>query len=131
MVVLVGLLFLVFDVFEAAGFDVDYEVPAFVVSEGNPVEAHLPAVEVAVDVDGGVGDAFFDKVVAGGDGDAPVLGNVGVGGDAKGLDDVFFEVVLSGNVGAYVAEGVVEGEVPGHGEVGVGAHEQCGVVVIG
>ena len=79
MVVLVGALFLVFDVFEAAGFDVDLEVPAFVVAEGHPVEAHFPAVEVAVDVDGGVGEAFVDEVVAGGDGHAPVLGDVGVG----------------------------------------------------
>ena len=48
---MVGLLFLVFDVFEAAGFDVDDEVPAFVVAEGYPVEAHFPAVKVAVDVE--------------------------------------------------------------------------------
>ena len=131
MVVLVGLLFLVFDVFEAAGFDVDDEVPAFVVSKGNPVEAHFPAVEVAVDVDGGVGEAFFDEVVAGGDGDAPVGCEVGVGGDGEGLDDVVFVVVLGGDIGVDVAEGVVEGDVPGHGEIGIGADEQSGVVVVG
>ena len=131
MVVLVGLLFLVFDVFEAAGFDVDYEVPAFVESEGNPVEAHFPAVEVAVDVDGGVGEAFVDEVVAGGEGDAPVGSEFEVGRQAEGLDDVFFVVVLSGDKGVDVAEGVVERDVPGHGEVGVSAHEEGGVVVVG
>ena len=106
MIVEVGLAFFVFDVFEAVGLDVDLEVPAFVVAEGYPVEAHFPAVEVAVDVDGGVGHAFVDKVVAGGDGDAPVGGEVDVAGDAEGLDDVVFEVVLCGYVAADVAEGV-------------------------
>lgn len=81
MVVLVGLLFLVFDVLEAAGFDVDLEVPAFVVAEGDPVEAHFPAVEVAVDVDRSVGEPFVDEVVACGDGDSPVGCEVGVGGE--------------------------------------------------
>jgi len=47
------------------------------------------------------------------------------------LDDVFFVVVLSGDKGVDVAEGVVERDVPGHGEVGVGAHEEGGVVVVG
>lgn len=79
MVVLVGLLFGVFYVFEAAGLDVDLEVPAFVEAEGDPVEAHFPAVKVAVDVDGGVGEAFVDEVVAGGEGDAPVGSEFEVG----------------------------------------------------
>ena len=51
MVVLIGLLLGVFDILEAAGLDVDLEIPAFVVAEGDPVEAHLPAMEVAVDVE--------------------------------------------------------------------------------
>ena len=131
MIVLVGLLFLVFDVFEAVGFDVDDEVPAFVVTEGYPVEAHFPAVEVAVEVDGGVGETFVDEVVASGDGDTPVWGDFGVGGDAEGLDDVVFEVVLCSDIGADVAEGVVERYVPGHGEVGIGTHEEGGIVVVG
>lgn len=54
MVVEVGLALFVFDIFEGVGLDVDLEVPALVVAEGDPVETHLPAVKVAVDVDGGV-----------------------------------------------------------------------------
>ena len=47
------------------------------------------------------------------------------------MDDFVFEVVLCGDVGADVAEGVVEGYVPRHGEVGVGTHEEGRVVVVG
>ena len=131
MVVEVGLALFVFDVFEGGCLDVDLEVPALVVAEGNPVEAHFPAVEVAVDVDGGVGHAVVDEVVAGGDGYAPVGCEAEAAGEAEGLDDVVLEVILCGIVFADVAEGVVGREIPGEGEVGVGAHEECGVVVVG
>ena len=72
MVVLVGLLLGVFDILEAVGLNVDDKVPAFVVAEGDPIETHLPAMEVAVDVDRGIRDALVDEVIAGGDRHLPV-----------------------------------------------------------
>ena len=72
------LAFLVLHVVEGGGLDVDLEEPAAVVAEGHPGEAHLPAVEVAVDVDGGVGPTLIDEVVACGGGDTPVLGEADV-----------------------------------------------------
>ena len=129
LVVLVGLLFGVFDIFEAACLDVDLEVPAFVVAERHPVEAHLPAMEVSVDVERGVGKAFVDEVVACGNDYLPIGGEVDVAGDTEGLNHLFFEVKLRCDVGADIAEGVIKRDVPRHGKVGIRAHHQGGVVI--
>ena len=131
MVRLVGLLLGVFDTLEAAGLDVDLEVPTLVEAKGDPVETHLPAMEVAVDVDGRVGHALVDEVVAGGDCHLPLGGDVDIAGKAERLDDVVVEIVLRSHIGADIAEGVAEGDVPRHGEIGIGAHQKGRIVVVG
>ena len=131
LVVEIGLAFFVFHVAEGVGFDIDLEKPALVVAEGHPAEAHLPAMEVAVDVDGGVGHALVDEIVAGGHGDFPVFGEADVAGEAEALDGLVLEGHLAGDEGVDVAEGVADGEVPGHREIDVAAGHEDGVVVVG
>ena len=131
MVLEVALALLVLDVAQGVGRDVDLERPAAVVAEGDPREAHLPAVEVTVDVDGGVGHAVVDEVVAGGHGELPVGCEAEVAAEADALDGLALEVALTGDIGADVAEGVADADVPGYAEIDIAAHEHGGAVVVG
>ena len=93
LIISIILLFLILQVLQGLRFHVDGEVPALVAADGNPVEAHLPAVQIAVDADVGVSDIVVDEVPTGGEGDLPFGGDIdvaieaervhmGVGGDA-------------------------------------------------
>ena len=54
LIIPIVLLLLIFQVFQGLCLHVDGEVPALVAADRNPVEAHLPAVQVAVDTEVGV-----------------------------------------------------------------------------
>ena len=70
------------------GFHVDGEIPALVVADGDPVESHFPTVEVAIDVQRGVGESVVGEVPAGGEGDFPLLGEAYVAAYCQGLHDL-------------------------------------------
>ena len=55
-------LLLILQVLQGLRLHVDGEVPALVAADGDPVEAHLPTMQVAVDTDVGVGDVVFHEV---------------------------------------------------------------------
>ena len=117
------------------GFHVDREAETAPVAEGYPVESHLPAVQVAVDVNRGVGELFLLEVVARRETDFPLFGDVEVAADIQGLHDfagmrpfrifvgdvvervvdgvhIVIEVVLDG-----IGEGVTERDGPRVAEV--------------
>ena len=56
------LLLLILQVLQRLGFHIDGEIPALVAADRNPVEAHLPAVEVAVNTEVCIGKLVVDKV---------------------------------------------------------------------
>ena len=51
-------LFIPFQVFEHIGFYVDGEIPALSETKRYPVETHFPAVQIAVNIEGGIGKVF-------------------------------------------------------------------------
>ena len=74
LVVLIAVSLVVLEVLQHIGFHVDGEIPTFVVSKRYPAEMHLPAVQVAVYVDGSVGHGFALEIVSRGEADFPVFG---------------------------------------------------------
>ena len=62
LIVAVVLLLFILQIFQGLCLHVDGEVPALVAADGDPVEAHLPAMQVAIDADVGLGDVVVDKV---------------------------------------------------------------------
>ena len=54
LIIPIILLLLILQVLQRLRFHIDGEVPALVAADRNPVEAHLPAVQVAVDTEVGV-----------------------------------------------------------------------------
>jgi hypothetical protein len=39
-----------FQILQNAGFHLDEKIPAFVIANGDPVEAHFPAVQIAINI---------------------------------------------------------------------------------
>ena len=107
------------------------EVPAAVVAKGNPIESHLPAMKVAVDVDRGVGKTVIDKIISRRESEFPLVGKTEVTAEAKSLYRLALEIVFGRHIGADVAECVVKRQIPRHAEVGIGTDEGKRVVVDG
>ena len=72
-------------VLQGLGLHVDGEVPALVAADGDPVEAHLPAVQVAVDAEVGVGDVVVHEIPAGREGDFPFGRDADIAVEADGV----------------------------------------------
>ena len=62
LIIPIILLLLILQVLQRLRFHIDGEVPALVAADRNPIEAHLPAVQVAVDTEVGVGNLVVDEV---------------------------------------------------------------------
>ena len=108
---------------QGCGLHVEGELPALAVADGNPVEAHLPAVHVAVDVYRRVGQRLLHEIVARGEPHLPFFRDIDLAVHVQRVhhvvlvrfqifavveDAVVVEVVVDA-----VGERVVEGERPG------------------
>src|SRR5690606_22197803 len=80
-------------------------------SEGDPVDIHLPAMEIPRDADLGLRDSCCLKVEARVEVDFPLFGERQVSTHIQGLRDIFIVVDRSG-VGKVVAHGQIPGNVP-------------------
>ena len=87
LIITVVLLLLILQVLQGLGLHIDGEVPALVAADGNPIEAHLPAVQVAVDAEVGVRQAVVGEVPAGGEGELPLGRDADIAVDVQGLHD--------------------------------------------
>ena len=62
LIIAIILLLRILQVLQGLGLHVDGEVPALVAADRNPIEAHLPAVQVAVNTEVGVGKFVVDEI---------------------------------------------------------------------
>jgi len=85
LIITIILLLLILQILQRLSLHVDGEVPALVTANRNPVEAHLPAVQVAVDADVGIGDVVVDEVPTGREGEFPLGRDADVAVEADGV----------------------------------------------
>lgn len=122
LIVTIVLLLRQFQVLQGLGLYVDGEVPALVVADRNPAEAHFPAVEVAVDVDGSVGKSVIGEVPTRVEGDFPFRRDADITVDAQRLHRLVGGDAQNPGVGQRrgITQVVAETQRPRRGPVDVG-----------
>ena len=79
-----------FKVLKCSGFHVNLEVPAFICSEWNPIESHLPAMQVTINRQRGVRQLLQLKVPSRLNRDFPFRRKIDIAIHAKRLNDFSF-----------------------------------------
>ena len=105
-------------VFQHGGLHVEGETPALAVAERNPVETHLPAVHVTIDVYGGVRYILLHEIVSCGEAHFPLSRDVDLALDVERVHHVarifvgVYQPVIGQVVRKPVGERIVESKRP-------------------
>ena len=92
LIITIILLLLILRVLQGLSLHVDGEVPALVAANRNPVEAHLPAVQVAVNAKVSVGDFVVHEIPTRREGHLPLWCDADIAVKADGM-----HMSISGN----------------------------------